>query len=169
MRLGQIVYLLIASVAAVLVLGALALVFELSYRPTYDQSDANYPHYLEVFEGLRPELESRGVTKDDYVDFSDLNKGEWKTACLFGGYTDPLKTMQLLGADIKAKDRLRLREAASRGLRLGQVDEQEMAIAFVDPGNNARFIHFGTGIGAEGQHLQKCISKPRTRLYLATP
>jgi hypothetical protein len=169
MRLGRLVFSIIGSLAAVSVLGALALLFELSYRPTYDQADPNYRRYLEVFDRLRPDLDYRGATRDDYIDLSELNNGEWKTACLFGGYTDPLKTIQMLGANIDEKDRARMTEAGSRSLRIGQVEEQEMAIAFVDLRNNARFIHFRTGIGPEGQHLQKCISKPQTMLYLAVP
>jgi hypothetical protein len=49
------------------------------------------------------------------------------------------------------------------------VEEHEMAIAFIDLKNNAHVIHFETGIGPEGQHLQKCISKSETRLFLAAP
>jgi hypothetical protein len=103
------------------------------------------------------------------ITLTELNSGEWKTACLFGGYTDPLEAMRVHGANIDEKDRVRFTEAGSRGFRLGQVEEHEMAIAFVDLGNNARFIHFRTGIGPGGQHLRRCISKPQTRLYLAQP
>src|SRR5262245_35602678 len=145
------------------------LLVELSYRPVNNSSDANYRRYMEVFDRLRPALDYRGTTRDDFIDFADLNDGEWKIACLFGGYTYPLETMQMLGANIDEKDRARLTEAGSRGFRLGQVEERGMAIAFVDLGNNARFIHFRSGIGPEGQNLKRCISKPATRLYLAPP
>lgn len=167
MVLRRLVLLLVVGAAALFAIGAAALLRELLYKPTYDQSHPNYRHFAEVFDSLRPELDYRGTTEDDYIDLSELNSGEWKTACLFGGYTDPLEAMRALGANIDEKDHVRFTEAGSRRFRLGQVEEQEMAIAFVDIGNNARFIHFRTGIGKEGQGLQRCISKPQTRLYLA--
>ena len=169
MRLVQLVRLIIKGIAAVCVLGALLLLVEFFYQPAYDQTDPNYRRYLKVFDSLRPKLDYRGTTKDDYIDLTELNNGEWKTACLFGGYTFPLEAMQALGANVNEKDRVRLTEAGSRAFRLGQVEEHEMAIAFVDLGNNAQFIHFRSGIGPEGQGLRRCISKPETRLYLAVP
>jgi len=73
MRLGRRVFLVIGRLAVVCVLGALALLFELSYRPTYDQSDPNYRRYLEVFDRLRQDLDYRGATRDDYVDLTQLD------------------------------------------------------------------------------------------------
>jgi hypothetical protein len=169
MTLRRLVLLIVGSVAALCVVAAVGLLIELSYRPSYDRSDPNYHRYLAVFNSLRMQLDQRGTTEDDYVDLSELNNGEWKTACLFGGYTRPLEEMRGLGASINEKDLIRLTEAGSRGFRLGQVEEQEMAIAFVDLSNNVRFIHFETGIGPEGQHFRKCISRPVTRLFLALP
>jgi hypothetical protein len=81
----------------------------------------------------------------------------------------PLDEMRALGANISETDRVRMTEAGLRGFRLGQVEEQEMVIAFIDLSNNARFIHFHTGIGPEGQNFRRCISKPETRLFLAAP
>jgi hypothetical protein len=169
MTLRRLVFLLIGSVATLCLLGAVAVVVELSYRPTYDRSDPTYRRYLEAFERLRVPLDQRGAKKEDSVDLSELNNGEWTTACLFGGYTMPLDEMRALGANISGRDRVRMTQAGSRGFRLAQVEEQEMVIAFVDLSNNARFIHFHTGIGPEGQHLNRCISKPETRLVLAAP
>ena len=149
------------------VLGAITvLLFELSWSPTYDQSDPNYRRYTEAFDRLRVQLGKRGATTEDFVDLSQLNNGEWKTACLFGGYTYPLADMQGLGAHISEKDRVRLTAAGLRGFRAGQVEESEVAIAYVDLNNNAKFIHFESGIGPEGEHFKKCISKPETRLIL---
>jgi hypothetical protein len=59
------------------------------------------------------------------IDFSSLNNGEWKTACLFGGYTRPLDEMRLRGASISENDTARFTEAGTRGFRLGHVEEQE--------------------------------------------
>jgi hypothetical protein len=111
-------------------------------------------------------IDQRRTSTDYSVDLSGLNNGEWKTACLFGGYTNPLDEMRALGANISEKDRARMTEAGSRGLRLSQVEEYELAIAYIDLSNNARFIHFETGVGAEGEHQRQCISKPETRLFL---
>jgi hypothetical protein len=169
MTTRRFVFLLVGSVATLCLVGVVAVVVELSYRPTYDRSDPTYDRYLQAFEHLRVPLDQRGAQKEDFVDLSELNNGEWKTACLFGGYTMPLDEMRALGANISEKDRVRLTEAGSRGFRLGQVEEHEMLIAFVDLSNNARFIHFHTGIGPEGQNLKRCISKPETRLVLAAP
>src|SRR5947207_3013232 len=89
--------LFVGSVVALCFLVAVAVRVELSYRPAYDQSDPNYHRYLEVLERLRVALDDRGTTNEDFVDLSQLNNGEWKTACLFGGYTNPLDKMQALG------------------------------------------------------------------------
>src|SRR4029450_2815043 len=129
MILRRLVFLLVGSIVALGALGAVALLAELSYKPTYDQSDPNYHRYLERFNRLRVQLDQRGTTKEDYVDLSQLNNGEWKTVCLFGGYTMPLDKMRALGGSINEKDQLRMTEAGSRGFRLGQVEESEMAIA----------------------------------------
>jgi hypothetical protein len=64
MRLGRLVFVVIGSLAVASVLGALALLFELSYRPTYDQSDPNDRRYPEVFARLHqnPITEARQET-----------------------------------------------------------------------------------------------------------
>ena len=95
---------------------------------------------------------------------SRLNDGHWKTACLFGGYTNPLRQMQAIGATIDVEDEARLTEAGSRGFRAAQVEESEMMIAYTDTGNRAHFPHFERGIGPAGQHLQECVSKPVTTI-----
>ena len=163
-------FLLMASlgIGAAIVGGVPALLFvELSWKPAYDQSDPDYQRYSEEFDRLRAQIDSRGTTNDDAIDLSRLNNGEWKTACLLGGYSNPLRTMQELGAKIGEKDRMRLTEAGSRAFRLAQVEEYEMAIGYVDLGNNARFIHFRSGIGPEGKRFQRCISGPQTRIFVA--
>jgi hypothetical protein len=99
MTLRRLVFLLVGSSAALGLLGAIAVVVELSYKPTYDRSDPTYQRFLEAFERLRVPLDRRGATREDLVDLSLLNNGEWKTACLFGGYTMPLEGMRALGAN----------------------------------------------------------------------
>src|SRR5258708_7587900 len=118
MTLRRLAFVLVGSVATLCLVGAVAAVVELSYRPTYDRSDPTYHRYLEAFERLRVPLDQRGAKKEDFVDLSPLNNGEWKTACLFGGYTMPLDEMRALGATISEIDRVRMTEAGSRGFRL---------------------------------------------------
>jgi hypothetical protein len=96
-------WLLLLFVGSVVVLGILvpvAVRFELSYRPTYDQSDPNYPRYLKEFERVRVQLAQLDASDQVSIDLAQLNNGEWKTACLFGGYANPLSKMQALGANI---------------------------------------------------------------------
>lgn len=135
-------------------------------RPAYDRSDPDYQRYSAAFADLSKALRRRIATKDDYIDLSNLNNGQWETACLFGGYTKPLETMTALNAKIDENDRVRWSKA-TRGFRLAPVEEFEMAIAFIDANANARFIHFENGIGSQGQHFEKCISKPAVRVFLA--
>jgi hypothetical protein len=86
MTLRRLVLIFFASVVALPVLGGAALLVELSYRPTYDQSDPNYHRYAEAFDRLRAQIDRRGTTKEDAIDLSQLNKGEWTVACVLGGY-----------------------------------------------------------------------------------
>jgi hypothetical protein len=169
MILRRLVLILVGSVIALPALGVAALLVELSYTPAYDQSDLDYQRYSDAFDRLRLQIDSRGTTKEDVIDLSQLNKGEWKMACVFGGYTKPVEKMRELGANINEKDQVRMTEAESRGFRLGQVEEFEMAIAYFDLNSNAQFIHVESGIGPEGQYFQKCISKPETRLFVLGP
>jgi hypothetical protein len=164
--LRRAIFIFGASFVALAILGVAVLLVALSYRPSYDQAHPEYGRYAEAFHRLSVQFSARGITSDDAVDLSELNRGEWKVACVFGGYTSPLETMRACNANIDEKDQLRLSEAGSRGFRLAQVEESEMAIAYVDFDNNAHFIHFKHGIGPEGQHFQKCIVRAETRLLL---
>jgi hypothetical protein len=134
------------------------------YTPTYDRGDPDYHRFSPIFAELEGGIEQHPST-ERAIDLSQLNGGSWKTACLFG-YTDPLQTMQKLGATIDAKDETRLTEARSRGFRAAQVEEFEMMIAYIDLANRAHFVHFERGLGAEGQHLEQCVSKPATSMIL---
>jgi hypothetical protein len=166
MTLGRLVILLAGCVVA-LVVGRLLV--EMSYRPTYDWDDPDYRRYSPVFARLRKELDRRDIADQDVIDLSSLNDGNWKTACVFGGYTDPLEEMRTFGATISGKDEVHLANARSRGFRIGPVEEFEIMIAYVNLSNHAHFVHFERGIGSWGQHFEKCISKPETQLVLTTP
>jgi len=74
----------------------------------------------DAIDGVRVNLDRRGITEEDYGDLAMLNNGEWTTACLFGDYTMPLDEMWALGANVSEKDRSRFTETGSRGFRLGQ-------------------------------------------------
>jgi hypothetical protein len=74
--------------------------------------------------------------------------------------------MERLGAAIDERDRAHFLEAETSRLRLAQVEEFEIAIAYVDLADQARFIHFERGVGARGQHLNVGVSKPDTRIVL---
>jgi hypothetical protein len=63
MTFRRLVLLVIGSVAALCLVGAVSVLVELSYRPTYDRSDPTYHRYLEAFERLRVPLDQRGTKK----------------------------------------------------------------------------------------------------------
>ena len=139
----------------------------LSYSPRYDEDHPDYRRYVERFEALRVRLDGHAATPQ-FVEFADLNGGAWKTACLFGGTPTRCWTCALAPKNIDAKDApgAHGEAAGSRLPHFGPIEEFETAIAYVDPGNKARFIHMKSGIGPRGRHFKKCIDKPETRLVV---
>jgi hypothetical protein len=89
------------------------------------------------------------------IDLGHLNGGAWTTACLFGGYTHPALEMEKLGAVVADSAKVR-----------GETPEYSVVAAYIDPDNRAHFVRFRKGLGADGQHLQKCVTKPATRIVL---
>jgi len=148
--------------AALSIVGFVTFLALFLYKPAGDRSDPDYHRYLETLDRVSVQLNQRGM--EDAMDLSELNHGDWTTACLFGGYTRPAEKMGKLGANITENDQRRMSEAS--GFRLSPVEEFEVVIAYMDLSNNAHFIHFDTGIGPEGQHRESCVSKPQTRLVL---
>jgi hypothetical protein len=165
MKLRHWGFLLFSVVVLVFTLGIVGMLTLLSYKPAYDRSDPDYTRFAEMFEGVRagPYANGGGTV---VIDMADLNKGEWTVACLLGGYTSPVETMERLGAAIDETDRARFLDAETSGLRLAEVEEFEVAIAYADLASQAHFIHFEHGVGARGQHLNVCVSKPETELVL---
>jgi hypothetical protein len=155
---------IVAVVVGLSVLVVGGVLFLTSYRPAYDLSDPDYGPYAATIARLHAAFEQRDPTPDDAIDLAALNKGEWTTACVFGGYRNPLDRMEELGAKIDEADRHRLTEAETRGLRVAPVEEFELLIAYVDLGGRARFVHFEHGIGPRGQGFERCVSKPETRV-----
>ena len=168
MTLGRVTFWVFVGLVALPVLAAGAFLLEASYRPNYDENN-DYGRYPEVFSYLREQLAHRDPTSQDTVDLSALNGGRWTTGCLFGGYTNPLGELQSRGALIDDRDRNRLSAAKSHGFRVSAVEEFEALISYIDESNRAHFIHFERGIGASGQHLQECVSKPGTMIALGSP
>ena len=159
----------IATVCFALVGGAAVLVFgfllyAVFQSPDYDKSHPDYARYEGVFARLEKQMYEtpRG---QQAIDLSQLNDGDWETACIFGGYTDPLEEMQSRGAIVADRDVRRLIEAEELGMRMDQVEEFEIMLTTIDRQNRAHFIHFKHGIGPYGQHLSACTSKPATTVF----
>jgi hypothetical protein len=117
-------------------------------KPDYEPIASELKRYRAVFKGRPP-------AKGDELDLSGLNKGDWRTACLVGGYNNYMRVM---------KDR----DPVDWTFEMrGFVDEFEMALAYVDTAGNPHVMHFKEGIGSDGQHFKKCISKPEMTIPLA--
>ena len=102
------------------------------------------------------------------LDLSNLNQGKWKTACLFGGYTNPSYIMDEYG-EIRWIDTIYQPMKALPILRLAQVEEHEALIAFVDYSNQVSFIHFKSGLTKSRrslEHVSKCTSRTHPIMYI---
>ena len=129
------------------------LLFVILDQQASDERDPDYARYAAIFAEMRdrPPEKREGAM----IDLGHLNGGAWTTACLFGGYTHPATEMEKFGAIIvdTAKGR-------------GEVREFSVVAAYMDPTNRAHFVRFRQGIGADGQHLRKCVTKPVTQIVL---
>jgi hypothetical protein len=130
------------------------------WQPEFDRAHPDYAHFAGRFELAR--LALAAGQRSTVIDLAPLNRGAWRTACLFGGYSWPVARMKARGVIVSEQDRRRLEGAT--GLRVSPVEEFEMLIAFVDEEQRAHFIHFKEGIGPDGQHYEGCVSKPRTKV-----
>ena len=146
--------------AAILFGFVVVIALYVSYRPEYGTDSVDYDQYSAAFSGI--EKIAAGSRQPLVVDFADLKGGRWRSVCLIGGYEDPIRVMRQQGASISPEDERRMAETARAGFRLGAVEEFEVMIAYTDDQNLAHFIHFERGFGPEGQHFQKCVSKPET-------
>lgn len=161
----------LAAVGAVIIflsslaLGAAWFVSAWTWRPRYDVADPDYPPFAAEFARLEATFDKRPPNARDGLDLVQLNGGRWRTACFFGGYEDPLGTMERIGGRITPADRKRMLEADG-GFRMAPVEEGEAVIGYVDLQGDAHFIHFARGPGAETQHFQQCIRKPDTIIWL---
>lgn len=127
----------------------------------YDTDDPDYGYFADLFAAARKQ--------NQVADMERLNGGDWTTACIFGGYSKPLREMEALGATISNEDRKRIEEAATTDLRLFSVEESEMMVTYIDKANRAHFIHIRNGIGAQGQEFQSCVTRPETKIDVLGP
>ncbi|HEV7323072.1 MAG TPA: hypothetical protein VGO04_31090 [Ensifer sp.] len=129
--------------------------------PAYDTDDPDYAYFAGLFDATRK--------ADQVADMERLNGGDWQTACIFGGYVHPIEEMEKLGATIAEADRQRMQDAKDSGFRLYEVEEFEMMVAYIDRAKRAHFIHFKSGIGAQGQGHKSCVTRPETKITLFGP
>jgi hypothetical protein len=141
------------------------ILYEISWMPNYDDADPRYQTLVGRLAEIHQSLTIGDRTEHD-IDLSKLNDGKWTTACVFGGYNNPLEEIEARRANITAEDRKQLLELGRAGFRLAQVEEFELMIAYVDTKNDAHFVHFQSGFGSGGQHFEKCITKPQTVIDL---
>jgi len=106
-----------------------ACLFQYSFR---------HPNY----KAFQAQIENLSDNKS--INFSNLNNGKWKTACLFGGYTNPSYFMKKHG-DVSWIDYIYQPMKAWPIVRIAQVEEHEALIAYVDDFNNVHFVHFKNG------------------------
>ena len=132
-------------------------------KPAYDQSHPDYAAFAAVFHQADRAFDAG--KRYVMIDLAPLNGGAWNAACLFAGYTHPIKHMERLGAKVDQADRDRLTEA--QGSRAGPVEEGELVIAFMDEERQAHFVHFEHGIGQHTQHYWECVTKPETKLVVS--
>lgn len=131
--------------------------------PSFDRFHPDYATFAAVFD----QADRAFNAGQSYViiDLAPLNRGAWKTACLFAGYTHPIEEMERLGARVDQADRDRLGKA--RGFRAAPVEETELVIAFTNEAGRAHFVHFQSGMGQQTQHYLECVTKPETRLAVS--
>ncbi|HEY8563982.1 MAG TPA: hypothetical protein VIL65_00650 [Beijerinckiaceae bacterium] len=132
-------------------------------RPMFDRAHPEYATFAARF----AEAQRAFAAGEDWavIDLAPVKGGAWRTACLFGGYTRPVERLEALGAVVSQADRQRLGKAI--GWRVSPVEEFEMLIAFSDEQGRAHFIHFDQGMGAEGQHYEACVTRPKTKVAVA--
>ena len=138
------------------------------WSPLYDDDDPRHAPLVRQLSEIGKALRQGNPTSAT-LDLTSLNNGDWVTACVFGGYNDPLNAMEKKGAEFSSGDKRRLLQLGKRGMRLAQVEESEVLFVYMDATGRARYVHFEYGFGPEGQHFERCISKPVTRIQLSQP
>ena len=93
------------------------------------------------------------------IDVLRLNGGDWSSACLIGGESDPVKVVVDLMSGISETERLRLQNANTHPDHVG---EYGFVAAYLGTDGTVRFIRLAQGIGNAGLFFKKCISRPDT-------
>lgn len=150
--------------SAVVALFALILVAT-DWTPRYDDDDSRYQSLAQQIAAVGERL-SKGDLSDSTIDLTALNNGQWKAACILGGYDNVLDELEKLGATVSPDNRTRLAELTERGFRISQVEEFEVMVVFVDDSNEGQFIHFEGDLGSAGQHLRICTDRSKPKLEL---
>jgi hypothetical protein len=164
-RIGLVVLVALAGAIGLFAILAALLWYETSYNPRYDRDSRFYNEYAFILSEAERAIRN-GSREPVTIDLLKINDGNWKTACLIGGYKDPIAIMRQMGASIQPKDEERMSDAGKRGFRLAPVEEFEAVIAYVDGSDRAHFIHFQHGFGTKGQHFSQCVTKLETRVRL---
>lgn len=144
------------------------------WGPASDTSHPDFAQLSSQFEQTRAAFdrefhwrrENPLVKREEHhpvIDLASVNRGSWKKACLYGGYTSPINAMRESGAIIGIVDILRFEFPM---YSFFSVHEYATMISFIDQNNKAHFIHFRKAIGAETQHVEKCAVKPNTKVVL---
>lgn len=138
-------------IRAVLFLAALTvLTFFAGFPFTFS---TGHPDYQTLSKSIS---KSRGAEK---LDISILNNGNWLTACLFGGYTDPVTHMKAIGK-ISIADRLYQPLKSWSVWRISQVEEHETMVAYSDQNGWITFIHMNsTNTSNMLAHHKQCTSR----------
>ena len=116
---------------------------------------AGHPDFQHLSKNI---AKSKGSEK---LNISGLNNGNWSTACLFGGYTNPSHHMAKFGK-ISIADQLYQPLKSWSVWRFGQVEEHETMIAYSEKSGSTTFIHLNSTIPSmmlEG-HIQ-CTSRDK--------
>ena len=131
-----------------------AVVLHLGTASLPGETHPQYAQFMSELERHRTIAKSRILQVGDKLDVSTLNDGNWRTACLAGGYKNYARV-------INARDPVDWKPKQS-----AFIDEFEMALVYVDVVGIPNVMHFRSGIGPQGQHFERCITKPHTKISL---
>ena len=135
---------------AIVALGIFALTFFTIIPFTFSTSNPDYSYLHERI---------GEIGRGEKLNVSNLNNGNWTTACLFGGYTDPSIHMKKLGK-VSLIDRVYQPLKGWSWWRLGQVEEHEIMVAYVDNFGVVTFVHLPNKNSSDRlEHHIQCIEK----------
>lgn len=122
---------------------------------------------LTRFDAAQARLDDRAAGLSHVkVDLSDLNEGDWRKICFYGGYLNPSGELAAEGARLSLADVVLWK--AKRFLpRLAEVEEHEFAVAMIDENGRTRLLHLSRGLGYFGEYDRFCVSRPETFVRLA--